>query len=57
MKPKTARRILKKKAWEIAELNTGASVRGKRWLRRLEAKCLRIVADDKMDKVFRRRAA
>jgi len=27
----------------------------KRWLHRLEAKCLRIVADDKMDKVFRRR--
>jgi len=75
MKPKTARRILKKRAWERAALNTGASVRGKRrpsgnrglswdelntcasvrgkrWWRRLEAKCLRVVAEDKMDKAF-----
>jgi hypothetical protein len=53
MKPKTARRILKKRADEMARYH--GYPHQKRWLHRLEAKCLRIVADDKMDKVFRRR--
>ena len=45
MKPKTARRIMKKRAWEIAEWKIGGRT-GKRWLGRLEAKCRRIIETD-----------
>ena len=55
MKPKTARRILKKRAWEIAERNINGSLKYKKWLGRLEAKCRQIVAEDKMEKALGRR--
>lgn len=52
MKPKTARRILKKRAWEIAERKTALGG-FKRWLGRLETKCFNIVVADKIEKYKR----
>ena len=46
MKPKTARRILKKRAWEIAERNINGSPKYKKWLGRLEAKCIKTLERD-----------
>lgn len=43
MKTKTARRILKKRAWEIAEAKLSGVANYKRWLTRLEAKCIETI--------------
>ena len=50
MKPKTARRILKKRACEIARFR--GFPHQKRWLHRLEDKRRQIVADDIMDRAI-----
>ena len=52
MKPKTARRILKKRAWEIAERNINGSPKYKKWLGRLEAKCNETLASDIVERHF-----
>lgn len=52
MKPKTARRILKKRACEIARFR--GFPHQKRWLHRLEDKCRQIVADDKANDIMDR---
>ena len=52
MKPKTARRILKKRAWEIAERNINGSPKYKKWLWRLEAKCNERLASDIVERHF-----
>ena len=46
---------MKKRAWEIAERNINGSLKYKKWLGRLEAKCRQIVAEDKMEKALGRR--
>ena len=51
MKPKTARRILKKRAWEIAERNINGSPKYKKWLGRLEAKCIKTLEKDVDDQL------
>jgi len=43
MKIKTARRILMKRAWEITEAKLGGVANYKRWLTRLEAKCIETI--------------
>ncbi|MFA5408999.1 MAG: hypothetical protein WC343_09560 [Bacilli bacterium] len=53
MKPKTARRILKKRAVEIARYRGFPFQR--KWLHRLEDKCRQIVAEDKMEEALGRR--
>jgi len=53
MKPKAARRILKKRAVEIARYR--GYPHQKRWLHRLEEKCFKIVVGDKIEKAFGRR--
>jgi len=49
MKAKTARRILKKRSWEISEWKTHGR-HDKPWLGRLEAKCADIVKKDMKEK-------
>lgn len=48
MKAKTARRILKKRSWEISQYH--GYPHQKKWLHRLEAKCADIVKKDMKEK-------